>query len=717
MPESKAHRQQVRDALSNEVLQTALARAATAWKNARTAAMEDFDFIEGQARARSIKEQAVANIDALFAKFKQEAEAVGTVVHEAADGEEAAEIVKRLAEERGVKLIAKSKSMLTEEIELNSRLQQAGLEVVETDLGEWIVQLAGEKPSHFTAPSLHKTREETAALFSKVVGEEVDPDIPNLVKIARKQLRQVFIDADMGISGANAAIAETGTLVIISNEGNIRLVTTLPPIHVVIVGYEKLVPTMDDATAILKILARSGTGQKQTAYVSFITGPSRTTDIEKTLAIGVHGPGELHIIFVDNGRKAMAADPELREGLFCLKCGACLNNCPVYNSIGGHAFGNTYMGGIGTVVTAHLDSLDAVEDTVGLCTGCGECSVVCPSRIETPRMMLELRKRLVDKNGMPLAGKLPLTAVKHPGVFRSALRMARAFQAPALSSDGSLRRMPVLSEVFGGRKMPGLADRFLHELLPERSERTGKINVAFYAGCMLDFIYPEIGQAIWKVLGESDVTAFYPHAQSCCGAPALYVGDQASARKMAVDNVEALSNVEADYIVTGCPTCAVMLRDQFPELLAGTAWEDRAKVLSGKVIDFVAFAVDVLDYRPGDGKTALRRVTYHDPCHQVRGLGTSASSRELIRRAGCDLVEMTNSDDCCGFAGSYSIKQPGVSTAILDRKLANIEDTHAQIVATDCPGCIMHIRGGLKGRGSDVEVCHTAQLIARLLER
>ncbi len=717
MSESKAHRQQVRDALSNEVLQTALARAATAWKNARTAAMEDFDFVEGQAQARSIKEHAVANIDALFAKFKKEAEAVGAVVYQAADGDEAAEIVKRLAEERGVKLIAKSKSMLTEEIELNPRLKEAGLEVVETDLGEWIVQLAGEKPSHFTAPSLHKTREETAALFSKVVGEDVDPDIPNLVKIARKQLRQVFIDADMGISGANVAIAETGTLVIVSNEGNVRLVTTLPPIHVAIVGYEKLVPTMDDATAILKVLARSGTGQKQTAYTSFITGPSRTTDIEKTLAIGVHGPGELHIIFVDNGRKAMAADPDLREGLYCLKCGACLNNCPVYNSVGGYAFGNTYMGGIGTVVTAHHDSLDAVEDTAGLCTGCGECSAVCPSRIETPRMILELRKRLVDKNGMPLAGKLPLTAVKHPGIFRSALRMARAFQAPAISSDGSVRQMPVISDILGGRKMPGLAPRFLHELLPERGERTGKISVALYAGCMLDFIYPEIGQAIWKVLGDSDVTAIYPHGQSCCGAPALYVGDQVSARKMAIDNLEALSQAETDYIVTGCPTCAVMLKEQLPRLVAGTQYEDRARELSGKVIDFAAFATDVLDHRPDASRAALRRVTYHDPCHQVRGLGTSGSSRDLIRRAGCDLVEMANCDDCCGFAGSYSIKQPGVSTAILDRKLANIEETRAQIVATDCPGCIMHIRGGLKGRGSSVEVCHTAQIIAGLLER
>ena len=715
MAQSKANRKQVRDALTDATLQTALERAARAYETARATAMEGFDLSAAQDEVRAVKERSIADLPALFARFREEAEKVGAVVHEAKDGEEVASIVRRLAEERGVRLIVKSKSMLTEEIELNRRLAGGGLEVVETDLGEWIIQLAGEKPSHFTMPAMHKTREQIAELFSKVTGGDLDAEIPKLVEVARNQLRHLFFEAQMGISGANIAIAETGTLVIVSNEGNARLVTTLPPIHVAIVGYEKLVPGMDEAAAILKVLARSGTGQKMTAYVSFITGPSRTTDIEKTLTLGVHGPSEVHIIFVDAGRKSMAADEKLREALYCIKCGACLNMCPVYKSIGGHAFGNVYMGGIGAVVTAHHRSLDDAEDTVGLCSGCAYCKSICPSRIDVPGMILELRRRLVDKHGMPLTGKLPMTAIRHPALLRNAARMGRAFQGPFVN-EGTLRDLPLVADLLGGKKMPGLAPRFLREILPERGSREGGMTVSLFAGCLLDFVYPEIGEAIWKVLEASDVTALLPVEQSCCGAPALYLGDQGTARKLAMDNIEAILKGSPDYIVTGCPTCAVMLKERFPALVAGTMWEERARILAGKVMDFSAFATDVLNGPGLKARTIGGKATYHDPCHQVRGLKTSGCSRELIVRAGMELVEMEASDECCGFAGSYSIKQPGISASILERKPAHIEETGAGTVATDCPGCIMQIRGGLMARERSVQVCHTAQLVAGLLE-
>ena len=714
MSKTKAHKRQVIDALNDPQLQTALKRAISAYKKARAAAMNGFDLSRSQDEVRAIKERSIADLKGLFGKFKQEAEKVDVVVHEARDGDAAAAIVQKLAAERGVKLIVKSKSMLTEEIELNSRLEKFGLEVVETDLGEWIVQLAEEKPSHFTAPAMHKTREQIAEIFSKATGEQHDSDIEKLVEVARKQLRQAFISADMGISGANIAIAETGGIVIVANEGNDRLVTTLPPIHVAIVGYEKLVATLDDANEILKVLARSGTGQKQTAYVSFITGPSRTTDIEKTLALGVHGPKELHIIFVDSGRTAMAADDMCREALYCIKCGACLNMCPVYQSIGGHAFGNAYMGGIGAVVTAYHRDLDAAEDTLNLCAGCGYCTSICPSKIDTPGMVLELRKRLVAAHGMPLTGKMPMAVIRRPRFFQAALRMARSLQGPMLNSDGTLKNVPVLSSMTDSRKLPGLAPRFLRDVVPERSSESGKMTVTLYAGCMIDFLYPEIGEAMWKVLAGQGIRALFPRDQSCCGAPALYLGDQDTARKLAVDNILALETGSPSYVVTGCPTCAVMLKERFPMLLQGTAWEDRAVKLAGRILDFARFAADVLDIkldRRRDGRT-----TYHDPCHQVRGLGTSDCSRELIERSGLELVEMEESDECCGFAGSYSIKYAQVSGAILDRKIAHVEETGAPMVATDCPGCIMQIRGALMKRESPVEVCHTAELIAGLLE-
>jgi len=714
MAESRSHRKQVRDALKDEYLQVALDRGASAYSTARASAMAGFDLSRAQDEVRSLKEQCIADLDGLFARFRDEAEQVGAVVHEAKDGEEAAAIIHKLAQERGVKLIAKSKSMLTEEIELNPRLIKAGLDVVETDLGEWIIQLAHEKPSHFTAPAMHKTREQIAELFSNAASQNLEPDISKLVNFARKQLRQVFIDADMGISGANIAIAETGSLVIVSNEGNARLVTTLPPIHVAIVGYEKLVRSMDDANAILKVLARSGTGQKQTAYVSFITGPSRTADIEKTLALGVHGPQELHIIFVDAGRKAMAADEICREALYCIKCGACLNLCPVYKSIGGHAFGNAYMGGIGAVVTAFHRNLDAAEDTLSLCAGCGYCTSICPSRIKTPDMVLGLRNRLRESHGLPLSEKVPFAVLKRPTYFQKALRMARAIQSPALTDKGTFRDLPIISAMAGSKAIPGLASSFLRDRLPEKSADTGKMRVSFFAGCMIDYIYPEIGEAIWKVLTRYGIKALFPKDQACCGAPAIFSGEYDTARKLAVDNLLALETGSPSYVITGCPTCAVVLKEHFTKLLKGTAWEDRAARLADKVMDFSQFAVEILDIRLDAAMETS--VTYHDPCHQVRNLGTSAYSRELLKRAGMNLVEMQDSDQCCGFAGSYSVKQTGISDAILNRKIDCVNESGAGMLATDCPGCILQIGGGLKKCGNQMEVCHTAQIIARLME-
>jgi len=312
-------------------------------------------------------------------------------------------------------------------------------------------------------------------------------------------------------------------------------------------------------------------------------------------------------------------------------------------------------------------------------------------------MVLELRKRLADKHGMPITGRIPLAAIRHPGFLQSVLHLARPFVAGLLDDDNLMFDLPYISGLMGGKRMPGLANKFLRDILPERSEREGKMTVSFYAGCLIDFVYPEIGQAIWKVLSAGDVTALFPIEQCCCGAPALYAGDQETARKLAADNVAALENGSPDYVVTGCPTCAVMLKEWFPTMLEGTEFHERAMKLSAKVMDFSQFASDVLNIDFSTTK-AEGKVTYHDPCHQVRGLKTSDRSRKLIAAAGMDLVEMEDSDECCGFAGSFSIKQPGISASILNRKIGHIQDTEAGTVATDCPGCIMQIRGGLAKR-------------------
>jgi iron-sulfur cluster protein len=287
------------------------------------------------------------------------------------------EYILALAREKGVQRVVKSKSMASEEIHLNKALEAGGLRVTETDLGEWIVQLAGQRPSHMVMPAIHLTKEQVADLFSKEVDERLAADIPRLVEVAREQLRGEFLAADMGISGANVAVAETGTIVLVTNEGNARLVTTLPRVHVAIVGLEKLVEKLDDVVPIVTALPKSATGQLLTSYCTMLTGPAPDVD---------GGTKELHVILMDNRRSEMAADPQFKPALQCIRCASCLNVCPVYRVVGGHVFGKTYTGGIGAILTAWFDALKDSDDLQALCIQCGNCKEVCPGMIDIPEL-------------------------------------------------------------------------------------------------------------------------------------------------------------------------------------------------------------------------------------------------------------------------------------------------------------------------------------------
>ncbi len=345
---------------------------------------EGQDFPGKRRKVRDLKQHALDNLPELVHQFTEEAEAVGAQIHTARTPEEACQIILNIAKAREAKLIVKSKSMVTEEIHLNHAIEEAGIRVVETDLGEYIIQLAGDTPSHLIAPAIHVTRERVAELLSEAAGEELPAEVEPLVRVARNLLRDDFVNADIGISGANIGIADTGTLVIVENEGNGRLVTTLPPVHIAILGVEKIVQNLDDATDILKVLPRSGTGQKITSYVSYITGPSRTADIELTLATGVHGPEEVHIVLLDNGRWESREDPDFREALQCIRCGACSNVCPPYQVVGGHVFGHIYTGPIGLIMTAMHHGLEHAAGPQSLCVSCNACEMVCPAEIPIP---------------------------------------------------------------------------------------------------------------------------------------------------------------------------------------------------------------------------------------------------------------------------------------------------------------------------------------------
>ena len=367
-------------ALGDPFLQEALTIATTKFIALRREAFAELP--EGDAlrdQARAIKEATLQRLDHWLERLVESIERRGGHVHYATSAEEARDIVLDIARRTGARMAVKSKSMATEEIHLNEALAAAGVTPVETDLGEYIIQLAHERPSHIIAPAIHKTKGQVAELFARELGRETQPDPEVLTGIARVELREKFLIADMGISGANFGVADTGTIVLVTNEGNGRMVTSLPRVHVAVMGVEKVIPSMTDLAVFLAILAKSATGQKLSVYTSLVNGPRRGGELE--------GPEEFHLVLLDHGRIGQIAGP-LREVLACLRCGACLNVCPVYRQIGGHAYGYTYPGPIGILLTAMLNGPASVRELAHASSLCGACADACPVRIDIPMMLI-----------------------------------------------------------------------------------------------------------------------------------------------------------------------------------------------------------------------------------------------------------------------------------------------------------------------------------------
>src|SRR5437667_2100956 len=413
-----------RAALVDTQLRGALRNATSLFAKRRLAAAEGLENWEGlRTEARAIKDEVLLHLDKYLEQFVANAEKFGAQVHWARDAVEANEIVCGLADERGARKLVKSKSMVTEEIHLNAALEAAGIEVIETDLGEYIIQLAGEAPSHIIVPAIHKTKKQIAELFTAKLGIEPTDDVDRLTSAARRVLRQRFAAADMGISVVNFGVAETGTILILENEGNVRLTTSLPKVHIAVMGIEKILPRFADLDVFLKLLPRSGTGQQLTTYQSLLTGTKRKAEDE--------GPDELHIVLLDNGRSRMLAHPVTRQALACIRCGACLNACPVYQQIGGHAYGSVYPGPIGAVLTPQLFGLGRSSELPYASSLCGACRDVCPVKIDIPALLLHLRAEVVaTRAGKPrLLERLAFSAyaavMARPRLFESVVRLAR----------------------------------------------------------------------------------------------------------------------------------------------------------------------------------------------------------------------------------------------------------------------------------------------------
>ena len=688
MPESRGHfGRRVNRALDDPILQKALTDAMIGLRGRRNKAFESFDFARGRAE---LKRRRLANLDRLpelLDQFTQRLAAVGGVVHLAKDAAEARDIIGQLCWNAGSGLpagtrmvVTKVKSMASEEIELNPYLENLGIEVVETDLGERMVQLTHTRPSHLIAPAIHLTKENAAEVFG------TEPTVEAIQSHARASLRKKFIEASVGISGANMAIAETGTLVLVTNEGNADLTTTLPPVHIALFGIDKLVASLDDAVAVLRMLPRSGTGQIITSYVNWITGPSRSADIEQSLTIGVHGPRELHCVILDNGREKMLEDPIFRDALTCIRCGACSNACPPFMAVSGHQFGHIYNGPIGLVLTPFHHGLDTADLPNTLCVQCNACQEICPVDIPLPRQILEHRR----------AGRKSLRKRAVLGVWKR----------PQLA-DRLMRAAAPFSGLVPGS--PRLAQKPYRDRV--RASQADGEPLTIFASCLADRVWPGSAVALERIASAAGFKVGFPKAQWCCGLVAANAGDFKTGAQLSGQLAASLRDSKG-LIVTPSASCFGAFTLDAPEW--GAAPDDGVR---GRLRDSTRFLLQVLEARPElvDPDRFSLKIAYHDSCQSLRQLGLKDEPRRVLELAGYEVIDLPDIANCCGFGGSFSLEWPRVADRLAEWKLDAIAKTGCAVVASDNPGCLMHIQAAARRRHMDLRVAHVLELVAEHL--
>lgn len=711
----KAFEERYEGALENEALSESLLAFQRSWRETRDGQIADLEVITAtKADAlrdglAAMKDEVVADLDGTVARFRAAAEAAGAVVFEASSAEEANEYIANLCRERGTRTVVKGKSMVTEELFLNEHLEAAGIKAIETDLGEWLLQLDDDRPSHVVMPAIHRRRQEVARILERELGTPFDDDdIPAMVRSARTALREHFMSAGVGITGANALIASSGSTLLVTNEGNGELSASLPPVHVVVAGIEKLVPTFADAMKQVRLLARSATGQPISTYTSFFTGPT---------------PGhEMHIVLVDNGRRAMAAEDWSSAALRCVKCGACANVCPAYQVVGGHAFGHVYTGPIGLVNTAFHHGLEAAAGPQSLCLSCGACETVCPVEIPLPQQILQVRRRVTEEVGVPRKQRLAMRAFSSRRLFGLGTRLAAVAALPF--RRGRFTRVPfVMRRLTSWRTAPSLPLRPARTrgALRESKAPIARTNasgrrVTLFMQCVSDRLAPEVVLATAALLRAAGCEVDVPDAQHCCGLPALDSGDDTNARRMARQTLETLEGT--DDVVTPAPSCAIAMLHDYERLFEDEpVWAERARQLSGRVYDLAGYLAGPARLPVGSLARGDRRPVAIDRfCQGANVLERGATLDGLVRGlTGANIVPMDEAEVCCGFGGSTSLAAPGLSAGVLERKLENVRASGGRVLLTDNPGCLLHLRGGADAADLDVEVMHVAVYLAARL--
>ncbi|MGB9868150.1 MAG: LUD domain-containing protein [Bacillota bacterium] len=606
-------------------------------------------------RLREIKAYSIANLDMLVSKAISSMEALGCKVYLARTAEDARAYILGVIKSG---LVVKSKSSVAKEIGIVEALEQKGIRVIETDLGDRIVQLAKSRPSHSLIPALHIPIERIAELLSEETGDKVEPTLEACLAAARKGLLEYMLNAQYGLTGANAIAADCGAIFLVENEGNVRAVTNLPNTHVIIAGIEKVVPTAYDALTVVQAASVYGLGQDLGTYVSCISGPSRTGDIEYRVALGMHGPKEVHVVLLDNGR-TNAVRKGYEEVLYCINCGSCLNFCPIYGAIG-ERYGYKYLGGRGIAFTTFHAGLDkAMAEGLLLCTTCESCSSACPAQIDGARLVRRLRRECVS-DGLE-------------------------FEPYSQAKD----------------VMDQTGNPYGEQGLPWHYEKPKAENVVF-VGCVGAFRERQSAEATLRLLRRLGVD-FSTIDERCCGGVYQDMGYEPN-KEFVAHNLSACMDKQAKRIVTICPRCLKFFKSapEFREF---------------DVVHITDFLKDLLKDFQFPVKTS-EKVTYHDPCHLGRSLGIYEAPRELISKISQHLVEPVRTREygrCCGAGSAVRGVFPRLSLNVARTRIQELEDTGAKVVLTECYACLHNLRNAA-GSKHKLRVYSLTEYISILLD-
>ena len=667
-------------------------RGFNAGRYESTGRLDDYEALK--AEARSIKEDAIERLPELVDRLTEQVEANGGTVYLADDAADANRYVREVVDERDADRVAKSKSMTSEELEVNEALASDGVDVVETDLGEWVLQLAEEAPSHIVAPAIHKSREAIAELFA----ERFDPDDPpetaeELTMFARERLGELIEDADVGMTGANFIAADSGTMLLVTSEGNARKTVTATDTHVAVAGVEKVVPTVEEFSPFVELIGRSGTGQDVTSYISTLTPPvdspvPKFDSDGNPLADGSGDDREFHLVLVDNGRMAMREDDELKETLYCIRCSACANSCGNFQSVGGHAFGGeTYSGGIATGWEAGVEGLDVAAEFNDLCTGCSRCVPACPVGIDIPWINTVVRDRI--NRGEAESSQLDwafeeLVPDEEPGGLDLGTRLVGNYATLAewgsrtapianrLANAGPVRA--VLERVAGidrRRELPAFADESFVDWFDARggpavSAAAATREAVVYPDTATNYVDVDRGKATVRALESLGVHVRVPDLPGS-GRPPLSQG-MVSTAESAAENVSSALSSHLDAgrdVVVIEPSDLAMFRREYGRLLDPDAHERLAEA-SYDVMEYLfgllenggdpdALRLPGTTDGPGSSETADTRsgVAYHPHC-QARTIGVGEHATAVLERVGYDV--RVSDTECCGMAGSFGYK-------------------------------------------------------------